>query len=103
MKINNFERMYIKAKTLGFAVIIVDLQAKDLQTAQAAVLRNKRPTWGDQECVAMSNQWRHYEELPQTWQVTVIDCNGMPCTGSSLVHRSRGTRLVESGPEHRAA
>jgi hypothetical protein len=87
MKINNFERLYVQAKTLGFTVIIVDLQAKDLRTAQAAVLRNKRPTWGDQECIAMSNQWRHYEELPQRWHAIVICGDGEPCVGSSLVQR----------------
>jgi hypothetical protein len=29
MKISNFERMYTQAKLLGFAVVVVDLQAKD--------------------------------------------------------------------------
>jgi hypothetical protein len=55
MKISNFERMYTQAKILGFAVVVVDLQAKDLETARAAAVRNQRLTWGDQECAEMAN------------------------------------------------
>ena len=87
MKISNFERMYTQAKLLGFAVVVVDLQAKDLGTARAAVVRNQRPTWGDQECAEMANQWHKYEPLPQTWHATVICGDGEPCVGSSLVQR----------------
>jgi hypothetical protein len=65
MKIANFRKMYTQAKRLGFAVIVVDLQAKDLRTAQQAVRRNKRPTWNDEMCAEMANQWGKYQPLPR--------------------------------------